>query len=143
MTDIDTTEPAPLNQREMNQFITLAALPTLERALERLRWLEAELAALKKADPLAEMWCALAEHQPFADRDGHGESWAKMCEDRTEAAAEEAYRARQWSSHVAAAAYNAWWAAQQNAAVRRLSKDAVAWAANSIDAIRRAKEAKR
>ena len=43
----DTTEPAPLTEREMNQFVTLAALPTLERALERLRWLEAENAALK------------------------------------------------------------------------------------------------
>jgi hypothetical protein len=45
--------------------------------LERLR---AELAALK-ADPLAEMWAALAEYQPQADADGHGESWAKMCEE--------------------------------------------------------------
>jgi NADP-dependent 3-hydroxy acid dehydrogenase YdfG len=48
----ETTEPAPLTEREMNQFITLATLPTLERALERLRWLEAELAALKANDPL-------------------------------------------------------------------------------------------
>jgi hypothetical protein len=43
----DTTEPAPLNQREMNQFIALATLPTLERALARLRWLEAEVVSLK------------------------------------------------------------------------------------------------
>jgi len=43
----DTTVPPPLTEREMRQFVTLAALPTLERALERLRWLEAELAALK------------------------------------------------------------------------------------------------
>jgi hypothetical protein len=50
----DSTEPPPLTEREMNQFITLAALPTLERALERLRWLEAELAALKANDPLAD-----------------------------------------------------------------------------------------
>jgi hypothetical protein len=41
-----TTEPAPLTEREMNQFVTLAALPTLERALERLRWLEAQRAGL-------------------------------------------------------------------------------------------------
>jgi|688.fasta_scaffold1364373_2 hypothetical protein len=45
----DTHEPAPLTEREMNQFVTLSTLPTLERALDRLRWLEAELAALKKA----------------------------------------------------------------------------------------------
>jgi hypothetical protein len=42
----DTTEPAPLTEREMNQFIMLAALPTLERALERLRWLEAQRGGL-------------------------------------------------------------------------------------------------
>jgi chromosome segregation ATPase len=44
----EKTEPAPLTEREMNQFIMLAALPTLERALERLRWLEAENADLKE-----------------------------------------------------------------------------------------------
>jgi hypothetical protein len=42
----ETTEPAPLTEREMRQFVTLAALPTLERALERLRWLEAQRAGL-------------------------------------------------------------------------------------------------
>ena len=44
----DTTEPAPLTEREMNQFITLATMPTLERALDRLRWLEAQNADLKE-----------------------------------------------------------------------------------------------
>jgi len=38
----DSLEPPPLTQREMNQFITLSTLPTLERALERLRWLESQ-----------------------------------------------------------------------------------------------------
>jgi hypothetical protein len=42
----EKTEPPPLTQREMNQFVTLAALPTLERALARLRWLEAQNAGL-------------------------------------------------------------------------------------------------
>ena len=112
---------------------------TFYAEVERLR---AEVAALKAHDPLAEMWAALADYQPQADRDGHGESWAKMCEERTEEAASAAYRARQASSHVAAAAYGAWWAAQRDAAVRRLSKDAVAWAADALAAIRRAKEAK-
>ena len=50
----DTTEPAPLTEREMNQFIVLAALPTLERALERLRWLEAQNADIK--DRIATAW---------------------------------------------------------------------------------------
>jgi hypothetical protein len=156
----EKTEPAPLTEREMNQFVMLAALPTLERALERLRWLEAEVVSLTaqrdeafksainaalraddhNADPLAEMWRELSEYQPMADADGHGESWARMCQARTEEAASEAYRARQASSHVAAAAYGALWAEQRDAAVRRLSKEAVAWAADAVVAIRRAKE---
>jgi hypothetical protein len=49
--DIDTPEPAPLTQFQMNQFVMLSALPTLAPALapaeSRLRWLEAEVAALK------------------------------------------------------------------------------------------------
>ncbi len=236
--DIDTPEPAPLTQFQMNQFVMLSALPTLAPALapaeSRLRWLEAEVAALKadvvhraetvgsllhrislireaagcegvmlaelpskiatlradlaKAnaergearrkneaieamgyewrwtltldadgnqigvwfmrdevereeanDPLAEMWRELAEYQPQANADGHGESWARMCQARTEEAASEAYRARQASSHVAAAAYGALWAEHRDAAVRRLSKEAVAWAADAVVAIRRAK----
>jgi hypothetical protein len=53
----DSTEPPPLTQFQMNQFVMLSALPTLAPALapaeSRLRWLEAELAALKaQADPL-------------------------------------------------------------------------------------------
>jgi len=83
----EKTEPALLTQREMAQFVTLSTLPTLERALARLRWLEAEVAALKAHDPLAEMWRELAEYQPMADRNGHGEPWRRMCEERTEDAA--------------------------------------------------------
>jgi hypothetical protein len=112
----------------------------LEDYAAALRALLAENAALKAHDPLAEMWRELAEYQPMADADGHGESWARMCQARTEEAASEAYRARQASSHVAAAAYGALWAEQRDAAVRRLSKEAVAWAADAVVAIRRAKE---
>jgi hypothetical protein len=39
-----TEPPPPLTQREMAQFVTLSTMPTLERGLERLRWLERELA---------------------------------------------------------------------------------------------------
>jgi hypothetical protein len=157
-----TTEPAPLTEREMNQFVTLAALPTLERALERLRWLEAqragltnpttimvrldgvwitpsaaldeitrlraEVAALKANDPLAEMWRELSEYQPMADRDGHGESWRRMCSERTEAAAEEAANCVRDMSE-----WDAAWA------VARIAK----WAGDAVAAIRCAKEAKR
>jgi hypothetical protein len=102
--------------------------------------LRAELAALKKADPLAEMWRELSEYQERADKDGHGESWRIMCEERTEEAAWTAYMARQGSSHVRAAAYCAWQQAQRDATARRLSKQAVALAADAVEAIRRAKE---
>ena len=33
---------------------------------------------------LEPMWLALAKYQPYADADGHGESWRKMCERRLE-----------------------------------------------------------
>jgi hypothetical protein len=141
----DTPEPAPLTEREMSALISLSRRADCERisAVKRLRWLEAQNAALKpQADPLAEMWRELSEYQTQADRDGHGESWRRMCEERTEEAAQAAYQERQASSHVSAAAYGAWWAAQRDAAARRLSKEAVEWAANAIDAIRRAKEVK-
>jgi chromosome segregation ATPase len=93
----------------------------LARANAERDALAAEIAALKaQPDPLAEMWAALEEYQPFANRDGHGESWAKMCRERTEGAA---------SAAAADAAWAAAWAAAR--------------AADSVDAIRRAKEAKR
>jgi hypothetical protein len=131
----DTNEkaepPPPLTQREMAQFVTLSTMPTLERALERLRWLEAEVAALK-ADPLALMWRELAEYQPRADRDGHGESWRRMCEERTQAAAcNAAHAAREFSREAAwAASYAVREAAQMSATA-------------AIAAIRRAKEGTR
>jgi phosphopantothenate synthetase len=30
------------------------------------------------------MWAELADYQPTADADGHGETWALMCSERTE-----------------------------------------------------------
>jgi len=137
----EKTEPAPLSQREMNQFIALATMPTLERALERLRWLEAENAALKaQPDPIAEMWRELAEYQEQADKEGHGDTWRAMCEDRQRLkAAFAAHRLQQATSHVAAAAYGAWWAAHWDASARRSSEEALRWAANAVDAIRLAK----
>jgi hypothetical protein len=61
----EKAEPAPLTEREMNQFITLATLPTLERALERLRWLEAENADLKeRIDNALAVICRAKEAKP-------------------------------------------------------------------------------
>ncbi len=98
--------------------------------------LRAEVAALKANNPLAEMWAALEEYQPFANRDGHGESWAKMCRERTANAAWDAYHSAPswnkssglWSSRAAADAARA-------ANFGNHAKDALAQ-------IRRAKEAK-
>ena len=39
---------------------------------------------------LNEMWAALTAYQPQADAAGHGESWAKMCKEKTYAAAADA-----------------------------------------------------
>jgi len=106
--------------------------------IDRLR---AEVAALKaQADPLAEMWRELSEYQPQADRDGHGESWRRMCEERTEDAAERAQEILEvWIPAAALepwlAAMSARWAVEWGEASRRNVREA-------IDAIRRAKEAK-
>ncbi len=81
-----------------------------------------------KPDPLAEMWAALAEYQPMADRDGHGESWRRMCSERTEAAALAASRVATWVA-ARAAGY----------AARSFARDA----ACAVAEIRRAKEGTR
>ena len=36
------------------------------------------------------MWDALARYQSYADADKHGDSWRKMCEERTQSAADAA-----------------------------------------------------
>jgi hypothetical protein len=36
---------------------------------------------------LEPMWDALAKYQPYADQDGHGDSWRRMCSERTVKAA--------------------------------------------------------
>jgi hypothetical protein len=36
---------------------------------------------------LDEMWTVLAAYQPKADAEGHGETWATMCQERTSGAA--------------------------------------------------------
>jgi hypothetical protein len=165
-TNEKTEPPPPLTDREMNQFIMLAALPTLERALERLRWLEAEnadlkeridkayedialdqrtnetlraeLAALKaQSDPLDAMWAALESYQEQADRDGHGESWRRMCEKRTANAAWDAYHsAPSWNKSSGLWSMRAAADAARAANFGNHAKDA-------MDQIRRAKEAKR
>jgi hypothetical protein len=45
-------------------------------------------------DKLNEMWTALAAYQMQADADGHGKSWALMCSEKTEDAANSAWYAK-------------------------------------------------
>jgi hypothetical protein len=94
--------------------------------------LAAEVAALKPNDPLAEMWRELEAYQEQANRDGHGESWRRMCEERTQAAAcNAAHAAREFSRESAwSASYAVREAAQMSATA-------------AIAAIRRAKEGQR
>jgi hypothetical protein len=75
------------------------------------------------------MWEALSRYQPYADQDGHGESWRVMCEERTQEAA--------WTASVAArgeaSAMAAWAAATAPAA--KAAESAAYWSACSIERI--------
>ena len=70
---------------------------------------------------LTEMWAALAAYQTQADAAGHGESWARMCANKTRAAA-----------NAAAAAADAAYAADDAAA-----DNAVFWAQKAINFIKK------
>ena len=86
---------------------------------------------------LEEMWERLAQHQPYADRRGYGAAWARMCEQRTEAAAKEAAAAAAWARMCAerteAAAEAAAWAAADaaEAAEAADAETAVYWVKRS------------
>ena len=98
--------------------------------------LKAEVAALKAHDPLAEMWAALEEYQPFANRDGHGESWARMCSERTTDAADSA-EARAWEVRAARGAAAEAVAYAGRAAVKAASAAWAAWAYRGAAALAR------
>lgn len=67
----------------------LAEQPVLgaSLAVERLRWLERRVQNASPIPTINEMWSQLARYQPVADEDGHGESWRRMCVEKTKAAA--------------------------------------------------------
>jgi hypothetical protein len=104
----------------------------IDDLITKLRRAKGEVAALKAHDPLAEMWRELEAYQEQANRDGHGESWRRMCEERTQAAAcNAAHAAREFSRESAwSASYAVREAAQMSATA-------------AIAAIRRAKEGQR
>jgi hypothetical protein len=107
-----------------------------------LRALLDEVAALKaKPDPLAEMWAALADYQPQADRDGHGESWRRMCHERTNASAWNAANAAAEAFAASAAGHAAFAVSRSQSNATKNSVDEAAQLA--IAAIRRAKEVQR
>jgi hypothetical protein len=87
---------------------------------------------------LNEMWAALAAYQPKADAEGHGETWATMCKEKTSDAAEAAAwdaAAAAWSASADEAAWSAS-AAAWDAAVA----EADSWAQSAIDGINKLKE---
>jgi len=120
-----TSETCKMNQEERME------------AASEIKHLRAELSALKAHDPLAEMWRELAEYQPQADRDGHGESWARMCSERTAAAA----RSAAW--YAADAASSAADAADAASSAADAARDVKGDAACAVAEIRRAKEVQR
>ena len=77
---------------------------------------------------LDEMWAALAAYQPQADAAGHGESWARMCANKTSAYAAAAYAAAAYAADAAAYAADA--DAADVAAADR-------WAQKAIDRIKK------
>jgi len=116
---------------------------TSYQADKAFRELVAEIAALKaRADPLAEMWRELSEYQEQANTNGHGESWAKMCAERT---AKAAWAAIDGAGYVAGnkVESDAATAAVEAAAAGVQATATVLAAAASIAAIRRAKEGTR
>ncbi len=138
MSDTPRTDAARKHAFTNNGMRSESVVPvSLAYELEReLAQRTAELAALKaQRDPLAEMWRELSEYQEQADADGHGESWAKMCSERTGDWAWEAKLEARKASQDAA------WAAADS--VARALADATEWAVEVIEAIRRAKEAQR
>jgi hypothetical protein len=106
----------------------------MEEVAAALRAMLDENAALKASDPLAEMWRELSEYQPQADADGYGESWAKMCRERTANTA--------WDAYASAPSWNkssCLWSSRAAADAARAANFGI-HAKDAIAQIRRAKE---
>jgi len=93
---------------------------------------------------LDEMWAALLAYLPQAISNGHGESWAKMCSERTAAAAYAAYAAdAAWATAACAEATAAAADAVEAAEAADADADAAEWyAQRAIDRIKRTAVAK-
>lgn len=83
---------------------------------------------------LNKMWAVFEQYQPYADDAGHGESWLKMTQERTKAAADDA-----WNAAPAEATRSAVWAAGMAAsAAAAQDEDAEWWADRAIMKINKA-----
>ena len=60
---------------------------------------------------LEPMWLALAKYQPYADAGGHGDTWRKMCKQRTKRAAKAAWEDSRFVGGNVESAVNEAWAA--------------------------------
>mgnify|MGYP003640565684 CR=1 FL=1 len=88
-------------------------------------------------DKLNEMWTALAAYQPKADANGHGESWALMCSERTSDAA---YDAAGYAAEYAAYFANAGYAANAAYDAAYANYTAAKYAQRSIKRITKAQK---
>ncbi len=80
---------------------------------------------------LEEMWVALLAYLPQAIAAGHGDSWARMCSEKTANAASAAYDAA-WAAYAAYdAAYDAYYAVYVSA----YAYASDSWAQKAIDRI--------
>lgn len=82
-----TQIPDAFTDADIDALSTLGVAPRL--AAERLRYLERRVCELERVAPptVDGMWRALAQYQATADEDGHGDTWRRMCAERTKAAA--------------------------------------------------------
>ena len=91
---------------------------------------------------LEPMWVVLAKYQPYANADGHGESWRRMCEERTVKAAELAWHDKNINNcHIVNAAdvvEEAWAAALDFADAVRCFADAAKWSLKTIEKVEKA-----
>jgi len=87
---------------------------------------------------LNEMWAALAAYQPQADKEGHGDTWATMCKEKTTVAA--GYAAKAAYAYAWSAAYAA--VAAKAAVAARAVAYADSWAQSAIDRINKLKDDK-
>lgn len=88
---------------------------------------------------LNEMWAALAQYQPYADKRGFGAEWRTMCEERTEKsarAAKEAALARLPQTVVEVAVAVAAHAAEMATVVPWVKQEWAEWAEWAVSHIR-------